>query len=316
MLLFYNGLAFKNNVKGEKIMYSSRKKACIYLIITFLLWGSLYVVSKSVLNKLPVFTTAYFRYLIAFITLSVMLCRKKITLPSKQDWKYIFVLGFFGYTISVNAQLIGTKLAGASLASLINALNPVTITLAGAVILREKLTVYKTGGILVSLLGVYAILGSGYVESPVGILFSLFAVLIWSVSSVLVRKIAQKYDSLIITWLSIGIAAILNMPVGLGELFVKRNAIHIDMLCICGLLFMGMFCTGISYMLWNKSLSLMDAGICSSFYPLQPLTAACLGAIFFKEKITASFLLGAFFIICGMVISLHSPDAKHRSHRQ
>ena len=79
---------------------------------------------------------------------------------------------------------------------------------------------------------------------------------------------------------------------------------------------MGIFCTGISYMLWNKSLSLMDAASCSSFYPLQPLTAACLGAVFFREKITASFLLGAFFIVCGMVISLHSPDAKHRSHRQ
>lgn len=153
-------------------------------------------------------------------------------------------------------------------------------------------------------------------ESPAGILFSLFSVLIWSVSSVLVRKISLKYDSLLITWIAIGMAAILNMPVGIGELYAKRSIIHVDLLCICGVLFMGIFCTGISYMLWNKSLSLMDAGSCSSFYPLQPLTAACLGAIFFKEKITVSFLLGAFFIICGMVISLHSPNAKHRSHRQ
>lgn len=66
-------------------------------------------------------------------------------------------------------------------------------------------------------------------------------------------------------------------------------------------------------MLWNKSLSLMDAGICSSFYPLQPLTAACLGAVFFKEKITASFLLGALFIICGMAISLRSPKSQQQS---
>lgn len=334
--LFYNCLVSKETSKGilknrsiqflfcaasdkkgmDISMYSSRKKACVYLIITFLLWGSLYVVSKSVLNKLPVFTTAFFRYLIAFITLSVILSSKKIVLPEKKDWKYFFVLGFLGYTVSVNAQLIGTKLAGASMASLINALNPVAITLAGAVILREKLTKYKTGGILVSLLGVYAILGSGSAENPAGILFSLFAVLIWSASSVLVRKISQKYDSLLITWIAIGMAVILNMPVGIGELYAKRSVINVDMSCVCGLLFMGIFCTGISYMLWNKSLSLMDAGICSSFYPLQPLTAACLGAVFFKEKITASFLLGAFFIVCGMVISLHSPDAKHRSHRQ
>lgn len=127
------------------------------------------MVSKSVLNKLPVF--------------------------AKEDWKYFFVLG----------------------------------------IPREKLTRYKTGGILVSLLGVYAILWSGSAENLAGILFSLFAVLIWSVSSVLVRKNSQKYDSLLITWIAIGMAVILNMPVGMGELYVNRSVIHVDMFCICGL---------------------------------------------------------------------------------
>ena len=35
----------------------ARKKGYIYLILTFTLWGSLYVVSKFVLGRLPAFKT-------------------------------------------------------------------------------------------------------------------------------------------------------------------------------------------------------------------------------------------------------------------
>ena len=37
-----------------------------------MLWGSLYVVSQFVLGKIPTFTVAMFRYLIAFIALSLI----------------------------------------------------------------------------------------------------------------------------------------------------------------------------------------------------------------------------------------------------
>lgn len=37
-------------------------------------------------------------------------------------------MGFIGYFISVDCQLLGTKIAGGSMASLINSLNPVIIS--------------------------------------------------------------------------------------------------------------------------------------------------------------------------------------------
>ena len=48
------------------------KKSYVYLLTTFMLWGSLYVVSQFVLGKIPTFTVAMFRYLIAFIALSLI----------------------------------------------------------------------------------------------------------------------------------------------------------------------------------------------------------------------------------------------------
>ena len=52
---------------------------------TFMLWGSLYVVSQFVLGKIPTFTVAMFRYLIAFIALSF------ISLKSKKRLKKVII---------------------------------------------------------------------------------------------------------------------------------------------------------------------------------------------------------------------------------
>ena len=54
------------------------KKSYVYLLTTFMLWGSLYVVSQFVLGKIPTFTVAMFRYLIAFIALSLKVRKKKL----------------------------------------------------------------------------------------------------------------------------------------------------------------------------------------------------------------------------------------------
>ncbi len=154
------------------------RKGYLYLLLTFIIWGSLYVVSKFVLGKMPTGVVAFCRFLIAFIALSLWQRgkRKKI---EKEDYKYVILLGFAGYFIAVGAQLLGTRYAGASMASLINALNPVTITVFAVIFLGEKMTLRKGLGVVLSLLGVYVILGKGSGEgSMLGILLSLFSVVV------------------------------------------------------------------------------------------------------------------------------------------
>ena len=137
------------------------KKSYVYLLTTFMLWGSLYVVSQFVLGKIPTFTVAMFRYLIAFIALSLISLKSEKEKIEKSDYKYFFIMGFIGYFISVDCQLLGTKIAGGSMASLINSLNPVIISVMAMIILNEKSEMNKIVGIVLSLAGVYMIIGTG-----------------------------------------------------------------------------------------------------------------------------------------------------------
>lgn len=284
---------------------TNKKIAYLYLIITFCAWGSLYVVSKFVLGKVPTFTVSFLRYLISGCILLLVLRTKKLKKIEKQDYKYIFLIGFVGYFMSMTIQFIGTKLSNASLSSLVNSLNPITIMIFAAIILKEKLTLKKVFCIVLAIIGVYIIIGgvSGNGQVIWGILMSVTSVITWSFVSVMIRRVTQKYDVLQITTYGIVIAAICTFPCSSYELATTSN-VQFDWKVILALLYMALVCTAIAHVLWNKSLSIIEAGTCSLFYPLQPMVSVLLGVVFLGEAITMKFILGAVLIIGGVVFSL------------
>lgn len=284
-----------------------RKQSIVYLYLTVTTsaWGSLYVASKFVLEQVPTFTLLFLRYLLAGIVLVVVMLRRKPQKIAREDYKYIFFIGSCGYFFSVWAQLLGTKLANASLASLINAMNPVSIILFASLILKEKFTLRKTVAVIAAVSGTYIIIGGvGGGGQLLGIILSIISVLIWSLTTVVARRINQRYDSLTITTYGILIAAICSCPPALYEFTVvgKINFFKPEVTFL--VLYIGIVCTALTNLLWNKSLSLIDAGSCSLFYPLQPLVAALLGWLLLGESVNISFLGGAALIISGVLVSI------------
>ena len=86
----------------------SASTAYVYLFITFVLWGSLYVVSKYVLGKLPAFTISFCRFLLAFLFLTLVdrLAGKTSSGGKKKKlepghFRYVILIGFGGYFIAV-----------------------------------------------------------------------------------------------------------------------------------------------------------------------------------------------------------------------
>lgn len=283
----------------------NKKMAYLYLTITLCAWGSLYVVSKFVLARVPTFTVLFIRYFIAGIVLLFVLRRKNISKIEKQDYKYVFFIGFIGYFLSIVAQFLGTKFSNASLASLINSTNPIFIILFAVLILKEKLTLHKIICVIAALTGTYIIIGGGSGSGhALGILLSVISVILWSLMTVIVRKITQKYNPIQITTYAIIIAAICSLPASIYELIVIPNIELLNPTVIISLLYIGLVCTALSHVLWNKSLSMIEAGSCSLFYPLQPMVSVLLGWLLLGEEITIRFALGAILIIGGILFSV------------
>ena len=298
--------------------HQMKQRAYKTLILTFLLWGSLYVVSRQMLLHLPLFLLAFCRFLTAYLFLLLISVLRPRTGSGSADsavseadirrltHRYSLLLGIPGYTVFVGLQLIGIAYAGPTTASLINALNPVTITLMAAFLLSEPLTKPKAAGILLAVCGACMIIGTSGSFHPAGVLCSAASVLGWSFVSVLLRKGLAVCDPLIVTKNALGLAAVCSLILAAAEWVFSGGSTDIALTppVIAGILYMGICSTGIAYVLWNKSLAVLPAGTCSAFYPLQPLTSALLGVIFLKETLPKLFFPGTLLILIGILLCL------------
>lgn len=291
---------------------SQSKKGYLYLFPTFFIWGSLFVVSKYTMEIVPPMTVLLIRYVLAIMVLGVIFKKQGGNKFKKEHFKYFFLIGGLGYFVSIAFQLMGTKLLDASLSSLINAMNPVAMLMLAVVILKEKMTVSKVASIALSLVGVYIILGvNGSGISIPGIIFTVMGVLLWSLASIIIRKIADDYTSIQTAFYSMIVALIFNVPAAAWEL--RTNSCSFDIPAILSLLYLGIVCTAVAHTFWNKSLQLLDAGTCSLFYPLQPLVSAVMGVVFLHEKITMNFVWGSVIICAGILIAVLADSKKNES---
>lgn len=282
---------------------NQKRLGYICLVCTFIIWGSLYVVAKYALAVVPPVTVLLGRYSLSVILLFIIIKKKGMKRVERQDWKYFIIIGGVGYFTSIACQLIGTQLLNASMASLINALNPVFIALMAAVFLKERVSPQRMIGIAVSVAGVYIILGGGGGNlNPMGIVASVFSVTFWSLSSVMVRKVAGKYDPIQIALIGMAIALCFNIPAAAVELSMQPCTL--TMPAVLSLIYLAVVCTALAHTLWNKSLQLLKASTCSMLYPLQPLTSAVMGVLFLHEEITAGFVAGAVVISVGILIAV------------
>ncbi len=281
-----------------------RNAGYLYLLITFFCWGSIYVVSKYALAVMGPVTVSFCRYLISVICLyGIMKVKGGQKKVAKEHWPYLFILGGLGYFAAIILQLGGTALLSGSLASLMNSLNPIMISILAAVFLKEKITWKNVVSIVVSLIGVYIILGNGSATiDPLGIVLSAGAVVLWSAASVSIRKISGYYDPVQTALYGMTIALVLNVPAAIFEnVFMTRS--HPTAVALLACVFVAVIGTAVAHTCWNKSLQLLNASTCSMFYPLQPLVSAVLGVVLLHEVITWQFVVGAILICSGIVVT-------------
>lgn len=290
-----------------------RYKAYLFLILTTSIWGSLYVVTRIALETVPPITLLFFRYVVASCALYVLVHKgeKRVRIQPEHRGT-IFFIGAVAYFLSVGAQILGTKYAGPSVAALINAMNPIFITLFAIMLLKEKLTFSKVFALLTTLAGAYIILGGAKAAGTIiGGLFSLFSVVLWSISAIFVRRVTQHYNAITVTAYAVFVATLCAFPAASIELFLAHPSNIFSLTNLLCVLYLGVICTGLASILWNKSLSLVEASTCSLFYPIQPLVSVLLGIVVLGEQMSLRFILGAFLIIGGILYATLSDKFSH-----
>lgn len=288
--------------RGESVKTTTKNQAFALLFFTFFIWGSVYVGGKFVAGYMHPLMVACLRCTTAMVPLSLMARKHFGTKIEKSDWKYFFIVGFFGYFSTVTLIQLGISWTGPATAALINSLNPATIMLMAAVILKEKITRIKWLCLGLAIAGTLVVTSGAKGEGEMmGILAAVISIFCWGAASVYMRRLGGKYPPILVTTYGMGISLIFYFPIGVYN--IAKGTMRFDLICILAIIYLGFVGSGLSQYTWAKCLSVLPASTCSLFYPLQPMFAAILGAVLLKETFHPTFFLGMILITADVVLS-------------
>jgi drug/metabolite transporter (DMT)-like permease len=275
------------------------------------IWGGMYVVSKVVLDVIPPFALLSIRLVMGGAALGLVIYFRnkratiKVALTKEQFWKSLLV-GFVGYGISLGFQFVGTKLSTASNGSLVTSATPAFVLIFAPFLLGEKTTTRRIIALVVSTLGVLAVIDPRNAElSPTlfwGNMSLVSAAFTWALYSVLVRKVSQSGD--LLTSSAVMLLGGIPSSIAFGLWEINTQGIGtITIGIIGGLLFLGIVSTAIAMFLWNYAFAELPAAVASLTFFAQPVVGTLLGWFFLSETITPLFLAGGALISVGILIA-------------
>ena len=274
--------------------------------LVIVIWGSLYISGRLVLQYIPALLVLFIRYALSSVILlgvGYHTLHGHIAIARK-DWGELFFVGLVGYYLSNAALFLGIQYSSASFASLINSLTPVVISGLAIALLGEKVTKLQMGSLLVAVLGAAIIIGKPTAGvTTAGMVISVFALFSWAYATIHLKKLTAKYDPLLVTGYGMAIAAVLSLPTAWAFIRVTGAPVSFTSGLWAPLLYTSLVCTAFAHLMWNELLQKLPATYCASFYPLQPLTSMLLGVLLLGEEMTLSLLIGAACIVSAMVLN-------------
>jgi drug/metabolite transporter (DMT)-like permease len=286
-----------------------RKRIMAYIEVTFavIVWGASFIATKISLRDLSPVTVVWLRFLIGVVILGVAArLRNQVSLPRKQEWPYLALLGFLGITFHQWLQSTALLTVQASTTAWVVATTPVFIAILSWLFLHEKLDWLQVSGIIFAAFGVLLVVSKGSIKDilsgtygTTGDILIVISALNWAIFSILSSRGLKKYQPtqmmffvMLIGWL---LTSILFFT---GRGF--SDIPHITWTSFAGICFLGIFCSGLAYIAWYDGLQALPATQIGAFLYIEPLVAVIVAWVILAEKIILMTLIGGVIILLGV----------------
>ena len=226
----------------------------------------------------------------------------------KKNILLMTIISILGVTIFNSFTYISLQTTLVINSTLMASVAPVMMIGFSWLIFRTKTTTLQFTGIILSLLGAFAIILKGNLNNlynlyfTAGDLWMLGAVVSWCLYSVLLKKIDIKTSQLANLEVMIIIGVIFIIPFYIIESFNSTYLPSTGLdLAIIG--YVAVFASIVAFFSWNKGVSIIGANRASLFLHLIPVFSAIWAISFLNEKFAFFHVIGVFFILSGIILS-------------
>ncbi len=285
--------------------------AIILLIASSFFWSGNFFSGKiAFLSDLSPFKLSFFRWILALLILLPFTYTQIIRDLEyyKKNILLMTIISILGVTIFNSFTYISLQTTMVINSTLMASVAPVMMIGFSWLIFRTKTTTLQFTGIVLSLLGAFAIVLKGNLNNlynlyfTAGDLWMLGAVVSWCLYSVLLKKIDSKTSQLANLEVMIIIGVMFIIPFYIMESFNSTYLPSTGLdLAIIG--YVAVFASIVAFFSWNKGVSIIGPNRASLFLHLIPVFSAIWAISFLNEKFAFFHVIGVLFILSGIILS-------------
>lgn len=282
-------------------------------IVSSSLGGTAAAVTRYLVGNADPITLAILRWGIGFTVLLPVTLLMRAKWPPRADWPAVAALGlcFFGlFFVLYNIAVGYTTAARAALA--LSTL-PLQTMAVGALLGIEPLTLRKTIGVGIAILGVFAALASGLAAAPEGAwrgeLIMTGAVLCMAFYNVWSRPFMQRASALGFLTVGMGAGAAGLIAVGVATHRVEVLGAFGAPQWIAGI-YLGVGGGALAFILWVLALERATPTRVANTMTVNPIAAGLLAAVLVNEPITLNLVVGLIAVFAGIWIATTQASAK------
>jgi drug/metabolite transporter (DMT)-like permease len=284
--------------------------------IAIVLWGLSFVATKAALREVSPVTLITTRFALgAALLLALVAVRRRPLWATRGDAARLALAGFIGVFVHQLLQSYALTLTTAVRTGWLIGLIPIWSALLAALFLRERFGVMKVAGLALGCAGALLVVtrgrfASGMLALPTtrGDLLVLASTLNWAVYTLIGRDVIGRLGSLRATAGSMLLGWLMLVP-----LFVRaggwREYAHLTPVGAGAVLFLGLGCSGLAYLLWYGALERIEMTRVAAFLYLEPLVTLGAARALLGEEIGWMTAIGGLLVLAGVALVQRAPGA-------
>jgi len=283
-------------------------------LVSSSLGGTAAAITRYLAGNTDPITLAILRWGIGFLCVLPAAVLLKVKWPQRRDWPSVAALGFCFFGVFFVLYNIAVSYTTAARASLALSTLPLQTMIVGALLGIERLTLRKSAGVGIAVLGVVAALASGLVAAPAGAwrgeAIMAGAVLCMAFYNVWSRPFMQRSSALgfLAVGMGVGATALIAVGAATGRLAVLRE---FDAPQWIAGLYLGIGGGALAFILWVLALERATPTRVANTMTVNPLAAGLLATVLVAEPITLNLLAGLVAVFAGIWIATTDRAVRH-----
>ncbi len=275
---------------------TQRAKAELLLVVTTFVWGSTFVIVKGALADASPFPFLSVRFILAGVLMLAVMARWRLPQPVLLPSLVLGILLFAGYAFQTWGLIFTTPSKCAFITGFSVVLVPVISLLEG-----YRLRAANACGAALGLLGIYfLVLPSGFTAVNRGDVLTLFGAIAFAAHIVWVGTYTRRHSFLHLApgqILAVGIIATLAVPLA------PQAHLHWTGRLVFAIIVTAVFATAFAFgtQVWAQQYT--PPAHTALIFSLEPVFAALASRLVIGEHLGGRVLIGAAFILAGVVIS-------------